>query len=131
MVIWQTWKRCSKGDYWYASIPKHPNSTQKGYVLEHRAIMENKLGRLLTKEEIVHHINGNGKDNREDNLELLKVKEHNDYHSKEKKRKHRIKLVCAFCGVKFERKANKVRYAIKKGQTQFCCSCKCNGKLNH
>lgn len=45
--------------------------SQKGrLVLDHRAVMEQFLGRALRKSETVHHKNGNRSDNRLSNLEL-------------------------------------------------------------
>lgn len=48
-------KEIKKGDYLYALVSDHPNATKNGYVLMHRVIMENHLGRLLGKDEVVHH----------------------------------------------------------------------------
>jgi|SRR3989344_2030781 len=39
-------------------------------VLEHRKVMEDYLGRKLTRSEVVHHKNGKNSDNRLANLEL-------------------------------------------------------------
>jgi len=45
-------------------------------VREHRFIMQNHIGRLLLPHEHVHHINGDGLDNRIENLQLLTNSEH-------------------------------------------------------
>lgn len=52
-------------------VLEHPRSAKNnGYVFEHIVVMENHLGRLLEKNETVHHKNGDKRDNNLSNLEL-------------------------------------------------------------
>jgi hypothetical protein len=52
----------------------------RSYVLEHRIIMEQYLGRKLDVNENVHHKNENKEDNRIENLELISRPQHSKYH---------------------------------------------------
>lgn len=56
--------------------PEHPNCNQRGYVYEHRLVMEKKLGRYLHTDEVVDHLNGNKTDNTLKNLFLTNQPEH-------------------------------------------------------
>jgi hypothetical protein len=58
------------GEYLGILRPHHKYAVQ-GYVLLHRYRMELMIGRYLTKEEVVHHIDGNPKNNEESNLMLF------------------------------------------------------------
>lgn len=58
----------------------HPGGDSKGYIREHRLVMERKLGRFLDPGEVVHHINHDKLDNRPENLEVMTLAEHTSSH---------------------------------------------------
>jgi hypothetical protein len=63
----------------------HPYKNSKNYVYEHRIVMEKSLGRYLEKNEVVHHINLDKKDNRIENLMLFSTNsDHLKFHNKQK-----------------------------------------------
>lgn len=125
-AVWNIRKTVSKGDYIYAVVPEHPKCTKNGYVLEHRIVMENYLGRILDDEEIIHHLNEDRKDNRIENLELCLHKYHVSSHRKQHGKKM-VKLKCPECKKIFYRRLGQT--FIQKGGTYTCCSRSCSGKL--
>ena len=77
----------------------YKRTTYKGKPIdEHRKVMEQHLGRKLGRDEYVHHKNGNKRDNRIENLEVMTPLEHNRHHF-EKLSKTKI---CVECGKEFE-----------------------------
>ena len=80
--------------YKYIYKPNHPNAIKGGrYVAEHRLVLEDKIGRLLTNDEVAHHKNGDKQDNRPENLELMTFSKHSSHHAKERLRNERKEFV--------------------------------------
>lgn len=117
--------------------PLHPKANTRGYVYEHRLIMEQHLGRLLQQYEHVHHRNSVRWDNRLENLQCLTASEHGKIKSlsfsevdllfgvgiPQRPRCHRPQrqhiIICCTCGQEF----------IRGHNAQFC-SAKCVGLAN-
>lgn len=62
-------------------------SNSSGYVAQHRLVMARHLGRVLSRSETVHHIDGNRKNNKLENLQLRHGKHGTG-----------VKMRCACCG---------------------------------
>lgn len=72
--------RYDKNGYIKVYCSAHPKADMSGYVLEHRLAMEQYLGRYLTDDEIVHHVDGNKNNNDISNLQVMTRAEHMRLH---------------------------------------------------
>ena len=125
--MWKIEKLVKKGEYMYAVVKDHPYRTKNNYVLAHRVIMENHLGRLLNNDEVVHHKDGNKLNNDLSNLEVMNAKEHVMKHQRLHGRKW-AELQCPWCGKHFMKPLNAT--FIQKKAKYTCCSMQCRGKMS-
>ena len=121
-------KTPSCGKYVAIHCPAHPHAWKNGYLYMHRVVMEIKLGRLLTKDEVVHHKDEDGHNNHPDNLEL---KSDSSIHSREHAQSTPsswVKLKCPACRKVFEKRKNHTH--LVKGGTFTSCSNSCRGTFS-
>jgi hypothetical protein len=120
---------CKGGGYRYCrTVPLHPRRNAKGLYPLHRVLMENKIGRLLERGEVVHHRDENKENNDIENLELLRNEEHSRLH-----RPERPNVVCVCeCGNRFSDKSHSIRQRIAKSISgRIYCSKRCSAKYQH
>jgi len=91
-------------------MPSHPDSAKyKGYVLEHRYVMEQTLGRPLRGDEHVHHLDHDRTNNAPENLIVVDPITHATYHGGQVRRtqspEHRAKISAHMKRVWAERQA--------------------------
>lgn len=94
--------------------------------------MEQKIGRKLRSDEVVHHINGDKTDNRIENLELISNSEHTSLHHK---KTSYVTIKCDVCGVMYEVEERRYKQNIKHGRKNMCSKrcvgIYCKGSLPH
>jgi hypothetical protein len=112
------------GDYLLVVAPdEYPGKRYRGrYCYEHHLVYWQHTGDTVKNGEVIHHRNGNKHDNRFENLEKLENSVHTSLHSRPKTM---IRLVCALCGIEFEREARNVNFYVRRGRDQFYCRREC------
>ena len=110
-------------------VPGYPGS-DRGWVREHRYVVERALARRLGASELVHHLNGDRADNRLINLFITTKTEHGSLH----RTYPRFIEVCATCGKAFVPKGNQasaIRSLIRRGTAvkDTYCSAHCRNQL--
>lgn len=85
------------------------------YTLEHRLVMETILGRELTADEHVHHINRDRADNGPENLQVVSASEHAKLHPDwPQHQRSRVSLICHRCGQGYEKPLHRL------GESKYC-----------
>lgn len=105
--------------------PSNPAADKKGYVYEHRVIMEMHLGRYLAPSEEVHHIDHNKQNNDIQNLCILSSSEHHKLHRHEqllKKEKTKEQIRCPICNKKISLNARRCKECSNKHRVSKCPS---------
>ncbi len=91
-------------------------------IREHRRMMEEKIGRKLSSNEIVHHVNGVKSDNSPENLIVVSRAEHTKHHRSVCKYEL---LTCDNCGKQFQRSLRRIKMSLKYKCTKTFCDKKC------
>lgn len=106
-----TGRKMTPKGYIVLCIKEHPKSDASGYVMEHRVMVEKKIGRLLKENEVVHHLNEIRHDNRLSNLELMDRSEHTILHHLGSERSDETKALIS--------KKAKARLKLKKNHPSY------------
>ena len=102
-VSWKGGKVEHSEGYYLIKLHSHPYADGRGYIPEHRLVMEKKIGRYINpKKEHVHHIDKNKKNNILENLQLTSIHEHGRLDAGWFKENNKWFKVCKGCGKELE-----------------------------
>jgi len=101
---WKGGRKKNKKGHVLVLAKGHPYAEKNGYILEHRLVMCEYLGRALLPNEIVHHKNGIKDDNRIENLEVMDRGEHTRLHNRERSRAKKQKEKISEANIKKEKR---------------------------
>ena len=112
-------------DYVRVKAPSdYPGKTYDGWVYKHRLVWWQNTGEVPNG--VVHHKNGDKRDNRFRNLELLNCADHTCEHNPTLPL---VSMNCALCGQETSRTQSETRYRRSNGQTRFFCSRSCSRRF--
>jgi hypothetical protein len=108
------------GAYELIDAPQqYPGRLYRGkYAYEHRVVWWKETGEIPGKDEVVHHKNGDKRDNTFENLELLSREEHKKLHG-ERRKANMVSMMCPVCNKEFI-KARRKTHLVKPNGATFC-----------
>lgn len=107
--------------------PDYPGKRYRDrYCYEHHLIWWQETGELLEPGEVLHHINGEKRDNRFENLEKMSNVEHSREHTLSRGRVM-VDIRCPMCHTVFTRRRSKTHLSREETQNTFCSSA-CSGR---
>ena len=121
---------CKGGGYTYCRTePPHPKQNSSGLYPLHRVLMENKLGRLLESNEVVHHRDEDRYNNKISNLEVKTRSDHSRDHAKFV---DRIEVDCGLCGTRFLLRPDAYRRRLGRNTSGLLfCSRSCGARATY
>ena len=93
-----------------------------------RYIIQELLGIELAKDDEIDHINGDSLDDRLENLQIIKRKDH---HKKHARKTEWYDFICPACGKQSRKPMRQVKHNWKNGKVGPYCSRHCAGKIHN
>lgn len=115
------------GEYTLIKVPKaYPGKRYRNkFAYEHHVVWWQHTGQIVPNGFLIHHINGNKRDNTFENLALVDWKKHTQQHSKPVTL---VEVICSQCSVAFTRERRNYAPRKQSGQKNFYCGRSCMGR---